>query len=140
MYKNILEVTEGYIYHQVNCQGVVGSGLAKQIKDKYPEVYTEYLQLCKIVSEYSLLGKCQTISVRENLCIVNVFGQQYYGHGQRFTSYDAIDKALQVSAKYNTKQLPHYFPRLGCGLGGGDWNVVKQIILSHFPDAILVQP
>lgn len=27
------------ICHQVNCQSVMGSGIAKQIKTKYPNVY-----------------------------------------------------------------------------------------------------
>jgi hypothetical protein len=27
-----------YIAHGVNCQGVMNSGIAKQIRDKYPEV------------------------------------------------------------------------------------------------------
>lgn len=31
---DILNVTEGIIVQQVNCKGVMGAGLAKQIRDK----------------------------------------------------------------------------------------------------------
>ena len=34
------------ICHQVNCQGVMGSGLAKQIRERYPIVYEEYKKWC----------------------------------------------------------------------------------------------
>ena len=39
---NILEATEDIICHQVNCQGVMGSGLAKQIRSKWPSVFADY--------------------------------------------------------------------------------------------------
>ncbi|MDM5320060.1 hypothetical protein QUF57_08725 [Bacillus pumilus] len=41
---NILETSEDIICHQVNCKGVMGAGLAKQIKSKYLNVYKEYKQ------------------------------------------------------------------------------------------------
>ena len=35
------------IVHQVNCQGRMGSGVAKAIKEKFPNVYTAYKKHCK---------------------------------------------------------------------------------------------
>ena len=35
-----------YIVHQVNCQGKMGSGVAKRIKDEYPVVYKNYMAKC----------------------------------------------------------------------------------------------
>ena len=32
-----------YICHQVNCQARMGSGVAKQVRAKYPEVYNAWL-------------------------------------------------------------------------------------------------
>jgi O-acetyl-ADP-ribose deacetylase (regulator of RNase III) len=43
---NILETEENVIVQQVNCMGVMGAGLAKQIREKYPKVYSEYLNYC----------------------------------------------------------------------------------------------
>ena len=39
---NILDYDKDIIVQQVNCQGVMGGGLAKQILMKYPEVPKEY--------------------------------------------------------------------------------------------------
>jgi len=40
---DLLDITKGLIAHQVNLKGVMGDGLAKQIKDKYPNVYSQYV-------------------------------------------------------------------------------------------------
>ena len=39
---SVFDVFSNVIARQVNCQGVMGSRVAKQIRDKYPEVYTQY--------------------------------------------------------------------------------------------------
>ena len=38
---NLLDSDCDYICHQVNCQGVMGSGIAKQIRERWPEVYKD---------------------------------------------------------------------------------------------------
>ncbi|MGF7049842.1 O-acetyl-ADP-ribose deacetylase (regulator of RNase III) [Paenibacillus sp. DS2015] len=43
--------------HQVNCQGVMGSGAAKGIRDKYPEAYTAYQnEYIHAQDKHALLG------------------------------------------------------------------------------------
>ena len=39
---NLLESDCNYICHQVNCQGRMGSGIAGQIREKWPIVYEMY--------------------------------------------------------------------------------------------------
>ena len=39
---NILNSKADYICHQVNCRGAMNSGVAKTIRQEYPEVFTEY--------------------------------------------------------------------------------------------------
>ena len=43
---NLLNAPQKVIAHQVNCQGKMGSGVAKVIRDKYPKVYETYLNTC----------------------------------------------------------------------------------------------
>ena len=43
---NVLDSNADVIIHQVNCQGVMGSGVAKQVKDRYPVVYEMYKAKC----------------------------------------------------------------------------------------------
>lgn len=44
---DILTVTHGIIAHQCNCRGVMGAGLALQVRNKYSKVYSEYIDAYK---------------------------------------------------------------------------------------------
>ena len=43
---SLLEADADIICHQVNCQGAMGAGVAKQIADKWPNVKKEYVKFC----------------------------------------------------------------------------------------------
>lgn len=82
-----------YICQQVNCRGVMGAGLALQIRCKWPVVYRRYLGLC-YGSDGNKLGMYQEVLVEPNLYIVNLFGQDGYGRSERQTNYAALATAL----------------------------------------------
>lgn len=50
---NILESDAEALVNPVNCVGVMGTGLAKQFKAKYPEMFDKYKELCKKISWWS---------------------------------------------------------------------------------------
>lgn len=126
---NILNATEDIICQQVNCK----AGLAKQIRDKYPNVYTEYKEFCKNNKE--LLGKIQTSVQPDGKYIVNVFVQD--GYGREYTSYFCLKNALELLLREVTvgktsyvegKKLSIAIPyEIGCGLGGGNWEEVYEV-------------
>lgn len=129
---DILQSGADVICQQVNCMGVMGAGLAKQVRDKYPSVYIAYKEKCK---KGSCLGDAQLCEIGERV-IANLFGQEGYGRDKRYTDYDALKNALlQVNEVfgYGYPQrriaLPH---GLGCGLAGGDWSVVRPMIEEIF--------
>ncbi len=43
---DLFSTKSNYICHQVNCQGKMGSGVAKQIRTKFPTVYKWYKVRC----------------------------------------------------------------------------------------------
>lgn len=124
--------------HQVNCQGRMGSGIAKTIKEKYPIVFEEYINFCKnAISSKNLLGKCQIININDNLLCANLFGQLYYGYGGLYTNYEGLRCALMnlydfCSYHENKKWIIGIPYNIGCGLAGGDWNIVYKMILEIF--------
>lgn len=135
---DLLQATENIIGHQVNCQGTMGLGLAAKIKNKYPIVFERYKQLVNMHNSNKeiLLGTAQVIKVDENKYVANLFGQFYYGRGERHTDYKSLYQALetlkQKAKKRNlTVALPH---GLGCGLAGGDWSIVQDLIKKSFED------
>lgn len=146
---NILDMTDGIIVHQVNCKGVMGAGLALQIKNKWPIVFKEYTEHIKYRFErlkQHPLGSINGTSVSKSLIIYNFYSQDNYGRNGRQTNYEAFEKCLIgltkrfENSKITVGSIPVYFPYgIGCGLAGGDWKVISKMIEKYFPQAIIVK-
>ena len=149
---NLLDAPVDYICHQVNCQGRMGSGIAKQIKERWPVVYEGYMagieerrkeveKLCgqwetQIDVSETLLGHLQQIKVNDKQTVINMFAQQYYGYdGKRYTSYDAFWACLGGIRDSVPKGSKIGFPaKIGCGLGGANWEVIFRMIKEVLGD------
>lgn len=126
------------ICHQVNCQGVMGSGIAKQIRDKYPVVYERYKHHCDIYSPVALLGVAQFVETKERhntpfRGIFNLYAQEKYGYdGTQYTDYYALHKCLEAvkeSVPTNEEKYTIAIPyMMSCCRGGGNWDVVYGLI------------
>jgi O-acetyl-ADP-ribose deacetylase (regulator of RNase III) len=126
---NLLDVQSGIIIHGCNLVGVMGAGVAKAIRDKYPDCYTKY-KMCLDTSNYTL-GDDIVYKVNENLYICNALTQQYIGRGVRQVNYAAIVKVFSRNLVSGTEV---HFPKIGAGLGGGDWSIIEQLINDCDPD------
>lgn len=137
VYGDLMHSTEDIIVHQVNCKGVMGSGVAKQIKANFPEVFNEYRGHAQSHDSDELLGTAQFVfSPSKNKIIANVFGQDSFGASRRRTFESALiwglikvkefaeDNNMSVAMPYN----------IGCALGGGDWDTVYEGVQAVFSD------
>ena len=132
---DIFESGADIICHQVNCQGVMGSGVAKQVREKYPWVYGEYKDFCGLYDSSDLLGFNLVTYIDETHKIANLFGQDMFGYdGKCYTNYNALRGALQDLKIYYPNQIIAIPYLMGCHRGGGDWNVVYQMIEEVFAD------
>ena len=125
--KNLFDSKANFIVHQVNAQGVMGSGVAKQIAEQYPFVdkeYRKYVFHCQKKNK-KILGTVQYVptevwaiglvdTIKNNRIekydvdykyIVNLFGQENYGTGlqtdlaeMKNAFIDIRKKALSVGA------------------------------------------
>lgn len=142
---DVLKVKADLICHQVNCLGIMGNGLAKQVREQYPNVYEDYKSLCDHTRDkHDLLGQVQFLYLNTDSDIANVFGQYAISNSEQQTDYDALKKAFgeKVHAYIESVQgggvfkmdniaIPKYF---GCGLGKGDWDTVLGIITAALED------
>lgn len=121
------------IAHQTNCQGVMGAGVALAIRERYPEIMPAYQEAC---SAKNMLGKCQFIRTNDGHFIANLFGQDGIGCGRQ-TDYKCLRSALSLLVEKMKTQgltsvsMPY---NLGCGLAGGDWEVVREMLREVFED------
>ena len=145
---DIFESGADFICHQVNCQGVMGSGIAKQIKDRYPEVYKAYKKTCNSEDPKNLLGRVEMLLTSEypdSFGVINIYGQLNYGYdGKCYTDYNALQKAFSEINKYaaaiprSKEEKTFAFPyKFGCARGGGDWNTVYNMIKETFTDCTI---
>jgi O-acetyl-ADP-ribose deacetylase (regulator of RNase III) len=125
---DILETDSDVIAHGVNCKGVFGAGLAKEIRDKWPEVYNNYMD--KFLRLGWRLGEIQ-INYPENKIVVNMATQENYGRDPKkvYVDYSAVAVCLDKLFKYcKEHSLSCAIPKIGCGLANGDWKTVGHII------------
>lgn len=134
---NIFNSDADVIIHQVNCKGVMGAGVARQVKEKYPAVYKKYKAWCEDPRlKNNLLGKIQSINTgnSKKQIIVNMFAQDKYGTDKCYINYDALRKCLESVNniyKNHSVAVPYL---LACGKGGGDWNIVSKMIEETLTD------
>ena len=139
---NILDVEDGIICHQVNCQGKMGAGLAKGIRNRFPKVYKEYM---KLYNEGGLkVGNIQVVPVDVHLSVINMMAQDKYGRHRRYTDYKAFRNCLKKIKKfmkeYGYDESRLYFPyKIGCNLAGGEWNIIESMIEKYFPNATIMK-
>ena len=92
---NLFDSEAVFFLHQVNCRGVMGSGIAKQVRERYPEVYEAYRAFCDGRAPSNLLGLIEPEPIADNQRIVNCFAQDDYGCNCRHTDYEALRAALK---------------------------------------------
>ena len=135
---DLLESGCDYICHQVNCQGIMASGIAKSIREKWPVVFEKYKMFLDH-PQYQAgpgnlgtepLGRIQYVDVNDKQTVVNMFCQRSYGYdGKRYTSYDAFANALSEINKGIPKGSRIGFPYgIGCVRGGANWNIIETMI------------
>ena len=133
---DLLETPFEIIAHQVNCQGKMNSGVAKQIREKFSWAYDAYIACLNQHEADYMLGKSQIIW-QNGHTIFNIFGQYNYGYdGKQYTNYKALDSAFREAILHyrdndvdDIKQIPIAIPyKIGCDRGGGDWDTVKEIL------------
>lgn len=133
---NLLTASGSIILHGCNAQGVMGSGVAKAIREKFPHAYDVYRT--KYVAEGLDMGEVLFVPC-ENTIVANAITQKFYGRdGRQYVDYDSINNAMGLVNEYALKNdLQHVaMPLIGAGYGGGSWNIISEIIENRLTHTI----
>lgn len=141
--QNAFGVNKSIIVHQVNCMRVANAGLALQIKKAWPAWHKAYLD------RKPLLGSIAITSVEKikksgqsNVYVCDFYAQYSYGRAGVYTDSSAFQRCLEnlmIDSLSSASNTTLFFPyKIGCGLGGGDWDVIGGMIERYFPDATIV--
>lgn len=130
------------IAHVVNDQGAWGAGFTRSLNKQWPYAQEEYKSWHKYRSHYTgsegfTIGNTHHTLVASDkhpegpLWVVHMMAQQGLigQHNPRPLRYDALGSCLLrlgKFAKMTTSTI--HMPRIGCGLAGGNWVIVEQLI------------
>jgi O-acetyl-ADP-ribose deacetylase (regulator of RNase III) len=138
---DILSIDHGIIVHGCNSHGVMGSGLAAQIKAKYPRCFSQYKDYCERWRTEknpakSILGNVVVYQHSADIIIMNAITQEDFGRsGKRYVDYQAISNSfaniLRIASEIYKYHIVNY-PLIGAGLGGGEWSIISEILNSEF--------
>lgn len=119
----------------VNCVGVMGAGVALAFKNKYPEMFREYVRKCKENEIYP--GK-PCVWKQEDMFSkgIEIINFPTKNHWRNPSKYEYIEDGLVWLSNYlkNKEGLTITLPALGCGHGGLDWVKVKQLIIKYLEE------
>ena len=129
------------IAHQANCFCAMGAGIAPVLARAIPPL--QAIDSLTDKGDRNKMGKFTAYrttmragtDTEEPLWAYNLYGQ--YNPGMN-TAYDSLGSALRgmsidlYSMGGNPETIKVGFPKLGCGIGGGDWKIVEGMIEKYF--------
>lgn len=123
------------IAHGVNCQNVMGSGVAKALYEKWPKVKSQFHSISEqLKTPEKRLGFIWQVTC-EDKNIWNLYTQLHYlPRNKRNVNYRALSDCFNGLINSGVKKLA--IPKIGCGLAGGNWEFVEQLINDTVGDKI----
>ncbi|MCB0485998.1 MAG: macro domain-containing protein [Flavobacteriaceae bacterium] len=114
----------------INCVGAMGKGIALEFKNRYPNMYWEYKELCS--ANKIKPGK---MWVWQNLyeTIINFPTKRHWKDNSRYDDIElGLNDLYRILQKQNNKTVA--IPALGCGNGGLNWKIVSKMIYDKLND------
>ncbi len=127
---SLLESTAQTLVNTVNCVGVMGKGIAKDFKEREPEMFNAYKKIC----DQKLLSPGKLWLWRSaNSWILNFPTKQHWRYPSKISWIEAGLKKFVVS--YEALGINEIsFPRLGCGNGGLQWEDVRPVMERYLKE------
>ena len=125
------------IAHGCNAQGVMGRGVAKTLRQIFPEAYNEYRKT--YLNDGLTVGSVHFVKLPGRI-IANCITQEFYSGKKEnhiYIDYKAIKKCMWIlNSECSKNNWSLAMPLIGAGLGGGDWDKIEKIIEKEFTDVI----
>lgn len=125
------------IVNAVNCVGVMSKGLALQFKYGFPQNYHSYRIAC---SKGEVIPGKMFVHSESGKQIINFPTKRDWRNDSRLEDIiSGLDDLAKVIIELKIESIA--IPRIGCGLGGLDWTIVRSCIqqkLSNLNDVNII--
>lgn len=119
------------IAHVCNNIGAWGAGFVLAISKRWSEPEREYRSMS---STERKLGNVQFVPVETDIVVANMIGQENIkanDYGVPPVRYAAIKICLErVLSLAKSMNASIHMPQIGCGLAGGQWEIMEQVIIA----------
>lgn len=131
---DLMRASERFILHGCNAQGVMGSGVAKLIRDQYPQAFNEYAR--RHLAAPLSVGEAIWVNTSPH-AIINGITQEFYGRNPNvvYVSYEGLRAVIKIIEAVAADGSTIYgeidavaMPLIGAGLANGRWSVISKII------------
>lgn len=143
---NLIDMAEqgmfDIIVHGCNCQNTMGSGIAKEIRERFPQAHIADRDYDRYMTgehnRYQKLGTYTISQTKQPFIIVNAYTQyNYLPRGIDHFEYTAFAVILQKLI-YNYGTLRFGFPYIGMGLAGGNKQRIITM-LEEFAEKVFIK-
>ena len=132
----VFNVSAQTIVNTINCVGVMGAGLALECKLRYPQMYQNYVKQCR--RKEVKVGHLYFCTRETEPYILNFPTKNHWKYPSRL---EWIEKGLiyflENYQQWGIQSVA--FPKLGCDLGGLEWQIVEQIMQKYLLQAEDIQ-
>lgn len=123
---DMLKTKAQALVNTVNCEGYMGKGIAYQFKLEYPENFKIYQSAC---SKKQFRPGDILIHRENNKIVVNFPTKDKWRQKSEYRYIESgLDELIKKITEYNITSIA--IPPLGCGNGGLDWRIVRELINS----------
>lgn len=130
---NLIDLAEAGFFNVIvqgcNCFCTMGSGLAREIRERYPKAYE--VDTATVSGDRNKLGS-YSVMLGKRFNIINAYTQYGFnrnGETNDLFEYAAFQQILNsLAEEYPTCNFG--FPLIGCGLAGGNREVVIRMLES----------
>ncbi|NBT08692.1 MAG: hypothetical protein EBS93_07630 [Chitinophagia bacterium] len=155
IYGNLFNFVQEHIYNEYNGSSIVvphvcnnanafGAGFAAGVAKHYPIVKENY----HLLGSKNVLGYVQFVEVEKDpkyghkLIFANMIAQNgtICKNNRRPLHYGALAKTMYRVSEYlllsfnSDSKVQIHCPKFGCGLAGGNWNFIQDLILDIWED------
>lgn len=123
----VLEGRFDVIAHGCNCQCQMGKGIALSIRKQFPEAYEADLKTSIGAEKLGTISSAKIVRGDREFVVVNAYTQVHWrGVGVK-VDYEAIRACMRhIKQSFGGQRIA--YPKIGAGLAGGDWSIIKTII------------
>lgn len=127
------------IAHIVNNKGGWGKGFVVPLATKYPAARDRYREWVKCDEDhfppfslgYTQFVKINPVTYVANMCAQDGYRKRYSDPPKQYVSYYYLGKCLDnVADLAEILGASVHMPKIGCGLGGGDWKTIEAMVDS----------